>query len=87
MTKELFLNDSYQTMCKANILSIEGDKVILNQTIFYPTGGGQECDIGTFIQEGEVFEVFQVKRESGKIIHFFKNAEQMKLGEVTAEID
>lgn len=87
MTKELFLKDSYQTMCNANILSIEGDKVILDQTIFYPTGGGQECDTGTLIQEGEVFDVFQVKRESGKIIHFVKNAERLILGEVTAEID
>lgn len=87
MTKELFLNDSYQTMCNANILSIEGDKVVLDQTIFYPTGGGQECDTGTLIQEGKPFDVVQVKREGRKIFHFVKNAQQLKIGAVTANID
>ncbi|GIN19397.1 MAG TPA: alanyl-tRNA editing protein [Bacillus bacterium] len=87
MTKELFLNDSYQTTCNANILSIEGDKVVLDQTIFYPTGGGQECDTGTLIQEGKPFDVVQVKREGRKIFHFVKNAQQLKLGAATANID
>ncbi|MBM7713552.1 alanyl-tRNA editing protein [Siminovitchia sp. FSL H7-0308] len=87
MTKELFLNDSYEKTCDAQVLSIDGDKVVLDQTVFYPTGGGQECDTGQLIQEGNSFEVFQVKRAGGKIIHFIKNAARLKMGEVTAKVD
>ncbi|GED12407.1 alanyl-tRNA editing protein [Aneurinibacillus migulanus] len=86
-TNELYVNDSYVTTCEAHIIKIEGEKVILDQTVFYPTGGGQEHDTGVLIQENEVFDVHQVKREKGEVIHYIKNAQQLKIGKVTARID
>lgn len=51
MTKKLYYDNSYLTVCDANILEIkendEGFDVILDQTIFYPEGGGQPWDLGT----------------------------------------
>lgn len=87
MTEELFLRDSYLQSCRADIVEIEDEKVVLNQTVFYPTGGGQEHDTGMLIQNDRSFEVYQVKRENGKIVHFVKNAQDLTFGEVTVKID
>jgi misacylated tRNA(Ala) deacylase len=84
---ELFLDDSYLQECNATILSIEEKKIELDQTVFYPTGGGQEHDTGFLIQNGQSFEVVNVKKEKGKVIHFVENAEGLVIGEVTAKID
>ena len=87
MTAELFLTDSYKTSCHAKIEEIEGEKVFLDQTVFYPSGGGQECDTGSILQDGESYEVFKVKKEQGRIVHYVKNAGNLKTGPCTAEID
>lgn len=87
MTKELFLENSYQTSCEAMILTIDGEKVILDQTVFYPTGGGQEHDTGWLQQGEETVEVVKVKKEQGKIVHYVSNPEKLSLGPVQAEID
>ncbi|KOP79898.1 alanyl-tRNA editing protein [Cytobacillus solani] len=86
-TRELYLDDSYLTSCTANVVKLEGEKVSLDRTVFYPTGGGQEYDTGLLIQGGQTFEVYQVKNEKGEIIHYVKNADQLKYGEIKAEID
>ncbi|MGQ7276713.1 alanyl-tRNA editing protein [Brevibacillus thermoruber] len=87
MTAELFLEDSYRCECAARIVEISGEKVILDQTVFYPTGGGQECDTGTLEQDGRLFDVYQVKREGGRIVHYVKEPEGLAAGPVTARID
>lgn len=50
-TERLYYVDPYQTEAEATVLSCEaakgGWRVILDRTIFYPTGGGQPCDFGT----------------------------------------
>jgi Ser-tRNA(Ala) deacylase AlaX len=86
-TKELFLNDSYAFTCTANVVKIDGEKVILDQTVFYPTGGGQEHDTGIFVQGDKQFEVYQVKKEQGEIVHYVKSPQQLQLGEVFCQVD
>ncbi|MFM1652443.1 alanyl-tRNA editing protein [Brevibacillus sp. B_LB10_24] len=85
--KELYLQDSYLRTCTANVIGVDKEKVILDQTVFYPTGGGQEHDTGHLVQDGRAFEVYQVKKEQGQIVHYVKNAEELKQGEATAEIN
>ncbi|WP_243354797.1 alanyl-tRNA editing protein [Bacillus litorisediminis] len=87
MTRELYLLDSYQAKCEAAILSIDEDKIILDQTVFYPTGGGQEHDTG-WLQQGEVrVEVHKVKKEQGEIVHYIKTPGKISVGPVRAEIN
>jgi alanyl-tRNA synthetase len=43
--------------------------VELNDTIFYPGGGGQPCDYGLLINDTFFGEVFEVYKEDEKIIH------------------
>jgi misacylated tRNA(Ala) deacylase len=87
VTKELYLENSYQTKCEATIISLEDDKVVLDQTVFYPTGGGQEHDTGWLHQGDMSVEVYKVKKEQGTIVHYVKNPEKLFVGPVIAEID
>lgn len=87
MTKELFLTDSYLKDCDATIISIEDGKIELDQTVFYPAGGGQECDTGVLQQGDIIAEVHTVKREKGRIYHYTDQYENFSLGPVKATID
>jgi misacylated tRNA(Ala) deacylase len=70
MTKALYLDDSYLTECDAIVQEVKDGKYIrLNQTIFYPRGGGQPGDTGTILHDGERFDVVYVGKFSGEISH------------------
>jgi len=47
MTKKLFWEDPYLTECTATVTEINGNKIKLNQTIFFAFSGGQASDEGT----------------------------------------
>lgn len=70
-TKRLYEEDSYLKECQANLMSeqvsgYEGlNEVILDQTIFYPTGGGQPNDYG-WINGVAVVDVY---KRDGIIYH------------------
>ncbi len=68
-TVKLYANDVYLKEYSSKILDIQTEKenliLILNQTIFFPTGGGQPCDLGTI----EGIEVKDVYEKEGIIYH------------------
>ena len=47
MTVKLFWEDPYQTECIAKVTEINGNKIKVDQTIFYAFSGGQLSDEGT----------------------------------------
>lgn len=61
-TNRLFRENVYLRECDASIRSVSTreDKVLitLDQTIFFPTGGGQSCDLGT-INDFAVVDVYE----------------------------
>lgn len=61
MTKKLYYDSSYLTQWNTTILETvkrdDGYYVILEETAFYPHGGGQPCDYG-YIQDVPVLDVF-----------------------------
>lgn len=69
MTSKLYYERPYDKTFEAQILSqtdVEGkNHVVLDQTLFYPSGGGQPCDLGTL--NGVVVE--DVFEEKGVIVH------------------
>jgi len=69
MAERLFYKDQYLQSCNATVLCCEkvsnGWAVTLDQTIFYPTGGGQPCDSG-YIND---IEVIDVSYKDEEIIH------------------
>jgi misacylated tRNA(Ala) deacylase len=70
MSNALFLNDSYLKEYPATVISSkDGKYVILDQTIFYPKGGGQPYDTGKILRDTEIFNVVYVGKFSGEISH------------------
>lgn len=57
-TIKLYQQDVYMKECTSIITAVDGDVIQLDQTVFFPTGGGQSCDLGT-IGGMEVVEVFE----------------------------
>lgn len=72
ITKKLYQEDVYKKECESTILEVQGTgsagdpfRLVLDQTVFFPTGGGQPCDLGTI---GGV-PVTDVSEKDGKIFH------------------
>jgi misacylated tRNA(Ala) deacylase len=52
-TELLFRDDAYLPACEAVVLDITaGGGIVLDRTVFYPTGGGQPGDVGTLTRAG-----------------------------------
>jgi len=65
MTRKLYQEDVYKKECESTVVDIQGSGtagapfvLVLDETIFFPTGGGQPCDLGTIdgIPLTEVYE-------------------------------
>ena len=70
MTKTLFLEDSYLKQSPATVVSVkDGKYIILDQTIFYPKGGGQPHDTGKIIKDNKTYNVVYVGKFNGEISH------------------
>lgn len=71
MTKLLYLHDSYLRETEAQVVKTTENKIILNQTVFYYTSGGQPHDTGSITKGKDPYKVVNVYRnkESNEIIH------------------
>jgi misacylated tRNA(Ala) deacylase len=71
MTKLLYQEDSYLKTFDATILAVDNDNqgVVLDQTAFYPGGGGQPADFGALAVGETTFQVKRVKRIGGELVH------------------
>jgi misacylated tRNA(Ala) deacylase len=47
MTELLYLRDAYLREFDAEVVEVDGERVRLDRTALYPTGGGQPHDVGT----------------------------------------
>ena len=70
-TEELFRDDSYLRECTATIVSADARGIVLDRTVFYPTGGGQPGDTGVLkAADGREWRVMDARRgEGGRIVH------------------
>ena len=79
-TKALYFDNYKLIEFKGKVLKIIGNKVILDQTIFYPTSGGQLHDIGN-VNGIKVVDVF---KQGKVIIHVLGDASKFKVGETVS---
>ncbi|HIP89468.1 MAG TPA: alanyl-tRNA editing protein [Thermococcus paralvinellae] len=85
MTVKLYYEDAYMREAKAKVVEIKNNALLLDQTIFYPAGGGQPHDRGT-INGIQVLDVY--KDEAGNVWHVVEKPEEFKVGdEVELRID
>ncbi len=91
MTKELFREDSYLKQCDAQVIAQDGNKVALDQTVFYSMGGGQPGDKGVLVRhDGERVDVQDTikDRESEQIWHVIDEGLEFEQGErISAVLD
>ena len=72
MEGALYLNDAYLKECDATVISVtDGKFVVLDQTIFYPSSGGQPHDEGVLVRksDGKEFKVVFAGKFGGNISH------------------
>ena len=67
MSVWLFQTDSYLREFTARITSAQENRVALDQTAFYPTGGGQPCDHGLLSANGRQWAVVNVRKDRSVI--------------------
>lgn len=89
-----FYDDLQQRQFTAKVLGVEdSNKIILDQTIYYPEGGGQPSDEGTITRaDGTVLNIVYAEKQDGIVLHHVAKEDQDKLEglageEITGEID
>ncbi|MEH7545118.1 alanyl-tRNA editing protein [Neobacillus vireti] len=88
MQAKLYYQDAYIHSFSATILKQESDEtgknyVVLNQTAFYPTGGGQPHDTGRIADRA----VIDVEEVNGEIRHYLDAPLQVAGSDVSCTID
>ncbi|MFB6171981.1 MAG: alanine--tRNA ligase [Haloarculaceae archaeon] len=72
-TEKLYYDDQERTEFEAVVLDViereEGYDVVLDQTMFYPEGGGQPSDTGTLATDDVTVEVTDVQSRDDVILH------------------
>ena len=82
-TDLLFLRDAYLREFTAEVVAVEGDRVALDQTGFYATGGGQPHDTGTLAGA----RVVDVRKDGAVVWHAVEGPVPQVGDTVKGEID
>jgi misacylated tRNA(Ala) deacylase len=71
MTTLLYQTDSYTKEFEARVLAHETEMhaIILDQTAFYPGGGGQPADTGYLSLAGSRYRISRVKKAGEQVLH------------------
>jgi misacylated tRNA(Ala) deacylase len=101
MTQDLFRSDAYRTECPAAVTALTDQGIVLDQTVFYPLGGGQAGDAGgLLLADGRVLVIADTRKAkdaeghpTSDIVHIPAPAQDaliagLRVGEaLTAQID
>ncbi len=62
-------------------------QIVLDNTPFYPEGGGQVGDKGTLVSANETIEIIDTKKENNLILHFTKQLPENVNASFTAKVN
>ncbi|MCS6778364.1 MAG: alanyl-tRNA editing protein [Geminicoccaceae bacterium] len=69
MTEPLFRSDAYARTCEALVLTAGPEGIVLDRTVFYPTGGGQPGDRGVLVAaHGAEIAILDTRKGEGEAI-------------------
>jgi alanyl-tRNA synthetase len=87
-TRTLYYEDPYMTRFKARVLALFNDgSFALDETCFYPEGGGQPADLGSVTFDGERRRIVNVQKVGNVILHFVEGKGPSVGVTVNGEID
>ncbi|TMI27835.1 alanine--tRNA ligase [Candidatus Bathyarchaeota archaeon] len=87
-TRALYYDDAYQTSFQAKIVArVAENAVVLDQTCFYPEGGGQPADHGELRVGDKKLKVTNVQKVGNTIVHFLDQPIDQDIDLVEGEID
>src|SRR5437660_5412249 len=87
-TRALYYDDAYQTSFQAKIVArVAENAVVLEQTCFYPEGGGQPADHGELRVGNKKLKVTNVQKIGNTIVHFLDQPISQENDLVEGEID
>ncbi|MBR9679100.1 MAG: alanine--tRNA ligase [Nanoarchaeota archaeon] len=82
-TIKLYYEKENERTFTAKVKKIIGNHIVLNQTLFYPTSGGQDHDTGTINN----YEVEEVEMQDGVIFHKLKKHDLKEGDEIQGKIN
>jgi misacylated tRNA(Ala) deacylase len=86
-TEQVYLRNAYAREMDASVVAVDGDRVVLDRTVFYPTGGGQPHDTGTLSWADGHADVTNVRKEGGTVRHAIDGTVPSEGTPVHGEID
>jgi alanyl-tRNA synthetase len=86
-TRRLYYEDAYIKAFKAQVLRVSANQVVLNQTAFYPEGGGQPADYGFLEFKGRKSRVVDVQKAGAVIVHFLEGKVPKEGAAVAGKVD
>jgi misacylated tRNA(Ala) deacylase len=69
MTNALYHTDAYLKEFDATVTAVDGNKIALDRTAFYPGGGGQPNDVGALSAGNQTWNVIKVSKQGADIWH------------------
>jgi misacylated tRNA(Ala) deacylase len=79
MTQLLYQADAYLKEFDARVtgVDLEARTINLDQSAFYPGGGGQPCDFGIIKASNVEYAVIRVKKQADDVLHFVAGSEPL----------
>lgn len=77
MTKTRFHEDPYCRQFDAEVIKVGGNFIVLDETYFYPEGGGQTGDVGQIGTD----KIVDTKETDGEIKHFTASLPSVSIGQ------
>lgn len=96
MTEALFREDAHLRSCEALVQRVDEQGVVLDRTVFYPTGGGQAGDRGELrLTDGAALQIADTRKgaDANEVLHVPAAGQEELLArfsagvKVTAQID
>ena len=81
-TEPLFHKDPYAVDFTGRVLAARGRYLVLDRTLFYPTGGGQIHDTGVIMVGGQTYRVLDVVSINDVIVHVLDREANVEYGEM-----
>ena len=86
-TERLYWSQPQARTFAATVTATRGQNVALDQTLFYPEGGGQSCDAGTLLWESGGALVKDVQKSGNTLWHTLEGQPPTVGSEVTGTLD